>query len=80
MSIEDLQKMLLDSRRDREERISLDKQEQRLNIRLNALLKKDFEDCKRIDDIDQAVVEAKWKRLGDHWGKLCVGLGEAGLY
>lgn len=43
-------------------------------------MKKDFEDCKRIDDIDQAVVEAKWKRLGDHWGKLCVGLGEAGLY
>ena len=42
-------------------------------------IKEDFEDCKHIDEIDQAVVEAKWKRLGDHWGKLCVGLGEAGL-
>ena len=60
MSIEDLQKMLLDSRRDREERISLDKQEQRLNIRLNALLKKDFEDLCRSK---HSTVSAEIKRF-----------------
>lgn len=42
-------------------------------------IKEEFEDCKHIDEIDERLVEAKWKRLEGYWGKLCVELGDAGL-
>jgi hypothetical protein len=42
-------------------------------------IKEDFEDCKHIDEIDQRLVEAKWKRLEGYWGELCGKLGDAGL-
>jgi len=42
-------------------------------------LKGHFEDCKRIEEINQRHVEMKWKRLEEYWGKLSCKLGEAGL-
>jgi len=47
MSVDDLLKIKSEMQKEFDEKRDLEKQEQRINIRLNALLKKDFEDLCR---------------------------------